>query len=160
MKRYVLVFPHELTITRNPELVLIERRKDDWQQGKLNLTGGSIAPGETVEQAAVRELAEETGLIASAVDVQVLGEIDGGGSGYHVTVCYVPYRPTHLGLPQVIRNLAGGEGQIISMLTASALVDPRLIPNLKLIIPLCQARVRGWKLIPAADDFTWTVALA
>jgi hypothetical protein len=55
--------------------------------------------------------------------------------------------------------LAGSEGKIISLARAVAMADPRLIPNLKLIIPLCESRVKGWKLFPTNDESVWTVTL-
>jgi len=43
-------------------VVLIRKTKPAWQAGKLNCVGGKIEPGETPEQAVVREFWEETGV--------------------------------------------------------------------------------------------------
>lgn len=48
-------------LVRNGEQVLLQKRGDDSSWG---LPGGALNPGETLEQAARRELLEETGLVA------------------------------------------------------------------------------------------------
>ena len=44
--------------------VLLGMKKKGFGEGKWNGFGGKVQPGETIEQAAVRELAEESGLFA------------------------------------------------------------------------------------------------
>ena len=59
MKEYVLILP---IISGSKSLLLVEKAKPEWQKGRLNLLGGSIEDGETPEEAAIRELEEESGI--------------------------------------------------------------------------------------------------
>ncbi|MEV6166203.1 NUDIX hydrolase [Streptomyces sp. NPDC052052] len=45
------------------------------RHGTLELPGGTVEPGESLEQTAIRELAEETGLSARIQDVTLLGTL-------------------------------------------------------------------------------------
>lgn len=45
----------------NGKVVLIEKRRPDWQAGKLNGVGGHVEKGETMRQAMLREFEEEAG---------------------------------------------------------------------------------------------------
>lgn len=53
--------------------VLMIRRGGEPYRGLLALPGGFVDPGETVEQAALRELREEAGLALEAVDLRLAG---------------------------------------------------------------------------------------
>jgi 8-oxo-dGTP diphosphatase len=48
-------------IVKENKILLIKRNKEPWK-GKLALIGGFVEWGETVEQAVIREVKEETGL--------------------------------------------------------------------------------------------------
>lgn len=50
--------------------VLLGRKKLRWGAGKWNGFGGKLKNGETPEAAALRELQEESGLVASSEDIQ------------------------------------------------------------------------------------------
>lgn len=59
MKSYVLGFIFE---AGSENILLIKKNRPSEQAGKYNGIGGKIEPGETSEQAIVREVEEETGL--------------------------------------------------------------------------------------------------
>jgi 8-oxo-dGTP diphosphatase len=59
-------------VWRDGKVLLVERGKDPWK-GKWSLPGGGLEFGETVREAAQRELAEETGV---AADLAKLVDID------------------------------------------------------------------------------------
>jgi 8-oxo-dGTP diphosphatase len=56
-------------IFRGGEVLLIERGKEGPFQGLWSLPGGRIEPGEPVRAAALREVGEETGVVAELVGV-------------------------------------------------------------------------------------------
>ncbi|MFI1066634.1 NUDIX domain-containing protein [Streptomyces sp. NBC_00853] len=58
-------------IVHGPDGVLLGRHR----LGTWEVPGGALEPGETFAEAVIRELAEETGLIANPADVQVLGTL-------------------------------------------------------------------------------------
>ncbi|MFF6833293.1 NUDIX domain-containing protein [Streptomyces sp. NPDC012438] len=58
-------------IVHGPDGVLLGRHR----RGTWEVPGGSLEPGETFVEAVIRELAEETGLIAKPADVQLLGTL-------------------------------------------------------------------------------------
>lgn len=119
------------------KVLLIEKKRPKWQEGKLNLVGGKIERGETPIDAAIREFDEETNC---TIDDPVLaGKIIG---------------------PDFIVNVITGFtlGRLIGQPT-DEWVDwykwpfqlehniNRLIPNLFVVIPMCLSRQIGWNII-------------
>lgn len=58
-----------IAVVLRGERMLLVRRSHKPDAGRWGFPGGKIEPGETVAAAALRELAEETGVAAQAVDV-------------------------------------------------------------------------------------------
>lgn len=77
-------------IYRDPD-ILLGMKKRGFGVGKWNGFGGKIGPGETVEDAAVRELEEECGLKAEVIEKVGLLEFvfgkSGGAQKVHIFRC-------------------------------------------------------------------------
>src|SRR5687767_15985077 len=79
-------------VWRDGKVLLVERGKEPWK-GKWSLPGGSLEFGETVREAARRELAEETGIEADLVrlvdvDDAIMRDEKGGPIAHYAIVCF------------------------------------------------------------------------
>ena len=121
------------------KILLIEKNRPAWQAGRINFPGGSIEVGETPEEAAIRELKEETGLISD--NAQIVGTIE-SPSALVYCVKLIPKGPWEVlnPGPQETEKVFWDE-------VNSSLVDSRLMPNLKVVIPMLQLSVHGWRII-------------
>ena len=61
-----VILPHAVTIVIDGKHVLAEERSDD---GYIDFPGGTLDLGETIEECAIRELKEETGIIADSLEL-------------------------------------------------------------------------------------------
>ena len=64
--------------------ILMCRRRKDPYKGKLNFVGGKLEPGESSEDAAYRELQEETGITPK--DIRLVHLMDMVYYTYHMTI--------------------------------------------------------------------------
>lgn len=153
--QYVIIFPR--VVNYSSEILLVKKDRPDWQKGRLNLVGGKIEEGETPEQAALRELQEESGLLplqvdritpneknpkrseisSGAIKPTIMGQIVGSwGTVYCVKV------PILFG-----QEIVQSEGETEKVAWHSWLkvrTDERLLPNLKVVIPLMLMGVTNW----------------
>ena len=82
-------------VWRDGKVLLVERGKEPWK-GKWSLPGGSLEFGETVREAARRELAEETGIEADLdrlvdIDDAIMRDAAGSPLLHFSIVCFTGY---------------------------------------------------------------------
>lgn len=149
MKKYALCYIHS---TNSQNLtVVIEKLRPEWQKGRYNLLGGHVEDGETFEEAALREVIEESDIgryRSRENEPKLLGYIK--GDGWIVGVCYL------------YTAIYGVQGQtdepVYGVYIKDILKDPKLMDNLKVIIPLCRFKVSGWTLTQITDT-QWVLDL-
>jgi len=142
MVEYVIVYAEAMKHFNDgapPQFVLTLKDRPEWQAGHLNLPGGRIEPGETPENAAIRELREETGLRPiEASRVEVMGTIQGHTARVYCVKAITirgPIKP------------AEGETEVSHWTNGWDIRENKLLmPNLKVIIPLMQYGIKGWTI--------------
>lgn len=146
MTEYALSF-----VTQADSILTVEKRKPDWQKFRINLPGGKLEEGETALDASIRELFEETGITTG--EAKLLGVIEGPDYRVHCVRHYVAAR-------SYVRPVQKTDEPVAFIKLVDLLANHRLIPNLRIIIPLMLANVAQWSLIPANKsplDTEWTI---
>lgn len=139
------VLAHVISPEFRDQVLLILKDRPAALAGRFNLPGGKIEPGETPVQAALRELEEETGY-KQIEDAECLGILQTERfKVYCVRVCI-----TDDGPPQ---PRASETEQAVWMPWEQFVDDGRVIPNLKVIVPLLQFGAIGWKITDDANEF-------
>ena len=85
--------------------VVLVRRGRPPAYGEWSLPGGAVEPGESLEEAVVREVAEEIGLKVEVVEVVAV--LDDSGQAQHLE--HGAARADHLPARQVLRRPALGD---------------------------------------------------
>lgn len=142
MNQYVLCYAHSFD---NPDIdwvVLISKRNPPWQDGYLNLPGGKIKPGESILDAACRELKEETGLVSKTDDCKLLGTMHGTNWIVSVVLCGFngPFSVSY----------DGPERPVVTSLHEALCQGSCVLPELRVILPLCISR-QPWQMILSED---------
>ena len=133
--QYVLVWCQRYNNRHDTLLILKDR--PEWQKGRLNLPGGKIEEGENPEQAALRELEEETGYKGSTI--RCMGILQDGPFRVFCMKSVI----TSMDPPQPKE----GETEVPAWHSwFDAETDKRLMPNLRVIIPLMRCGVSGWRI--------------
>lgn len=102
----------DVVIVSDDEEVVLIRRGSEPYQGQWALPGGFVEVGETVEEAAIREAAEETGLaVEIARLVGVYSDPERDPRGHNVSVAF-------------LARVLSGELSAATDASEAALIDP------------------------------------
>lgn len=110
-------------------VILIEKKKPEWQKGKYNGIGGKIEQGETPIDAMVREFEEEAGIKTTPSDWKSLCII--GTDEYSVSFFYCTHKDWEEAL-----SMTDEEVFNVPIMDLHA-ISYGLIENLNWLIPMC-----------------------
>lgn len=112
-----------IAVVEKGPLFLIERRKQKIGSLVWSLPGGRLKAGERSEDAAVREVKEETGVSAQAVSM--LGErVDGENRQIDYWLCNYVSGEAHVAEPEEVQEVRWAAGQQALGLFASSMFAP------------------------------------
>lgn len=144
MIEYVVVYPWVVDIAKTQRLPLVLKKRPEHLEGMLNLPGGKINEGESIVDAAVRELLEETGLEQVQdydpmcyCPAEHLGTIQGTKSLIHCVRVPIVSR-------QELKPGATEDEEVKWYSMPDLLRLPSLMPNLRLVIPLMDCSAKDW----------------
>jgi len=129
-----------LAVVLRGNRALVVRRSNPPMPGRWGFPGGVLELGETVAQGAMRELLEETGVVADAAGpLTVIDTIDRDAQGrvrYHYTLVAV------IGTWRSGEGIAGDDADEVAWLTRAEILDQGLpiAPALLPLIDLALAR--------------------
>jgi len=124
----------------NRILLLRKARGPEHNIGKLNLVGGHIELYEKPVDAAVRELAEETNLVAKPEQMYYFGKIYGEDwRVYFYTAAIYSYG--------VIPNNSDETEPVKWYKWSDVINGSELVSNLKILVPLMRQGVRDWNIL-------------
>jgi 8-oxo-dGTP diphosphatase len=122
-----------LAVVIRGERALVVRRSNPPMPGRWGFPGGVLELGETVAQGAMRELLEETGVIAEAAGpLTVIDTIDRDEEGrvrYHYTLVAV------IGHWQSGEGVAADDADEVAWLTRAEIIEQNL-PTAPALLPL------------------------
>lgn len=133
-------------VFRGDRVLLVKRGRAP-RQGVWTFPGGLVEIGETIFQAAQRELREETGIIATPVDTVTVYEIIDRDEEERVRYHYIVLEVLLLyegGAPR-----PGDDAEDVRWFPLDALDDPAVGPGVKEVVEKALALLRG--RAPAAE---------
>lgn len=144
MKHYVLCLIQAYNTQR---IIFVKKDRPEWQKGRINLVGGKVEESETFPEAVIREVREETGILANKDYIsdevgKIIGVEPNSNEPFEVH-CFYLCIEEELALPKPSLNETEHFYWQNWNLTMN---EPKLIQNLKTIIPLILSGAPGWIL--------------
>jgi ADP-ribose pyrophosphatase YjhB (NUDIX family) len=140
---YVICYAHPHWEVYPTDILLIRKNRPDWQAGRYNLPGGKIEDGETIHEAASRELFEETNI--KAHHVRIIGTIEADNCIVYVCECTFDANEEAATMT---------DEMVFWMDVGDALRDPLLLDSLRVAIPFCFTQLSCWHIRQQTERFS------